>query len=102
MTAEKELTIIQIAALETGQHPIQSQSGRTECWEDGWIAVPPELEQAVWDCLGYCELEITDGVLTGVMPAEVPPPPAEEPSQEERLAALEGAVLAMMGVSSDG
>ena len=26
------MTIIQIDPLETGQHPIQSQSGRSACW----------------------------------------------------------------------
>ena len=28
------MTIIQIEPLETGQHPIQSQSGRSACWLD--------------------------------------------------------------------
>ena len=31
------MTIIQIEPLETGQHPIQSQSGRRACWLDGYI-----------------------------------------------------------------
>ena len=46
------MTIIQIDPLETGQHPIQSQSGRSACWLDDYIEVPAHLEQragrAVW------------------------------------------------------
>ena len=52
------LTIIEVAARADGGHGLQSQSHRTECWLEGWIAVPPELEQTVWDCRGYCELTI--------------------------------------------
>ena len=95
------LTIIEVAAREDGGHGLQSQSHRTECWLEGWVAVPPELEQAVWHCRGYCELEIQDGVLTGVKPGEPPAPPAPEPTQEDRLSALEGAMLSMMGVTMD-
>ena len=95
------LTIIEVAAREDGGHGLQSQSHRTECWLEGWVAVPPELEQAVWDCRGYCELEIQDGVLTGVKPGEPPAPPAPEPTQEDRLSALEGAMLSRMGVTMD-
>ena len=50
------LTIIEIAARADGGHGLQSQSHRTECWLEGWVAVPPELEAAVWGCRGYCQL----------------------------------------------
>lgn len=73
------MTIIQIDPLETGQHPIQSQSGRRACWLEGWIAVPPLLEQAAWDCVGYCDLDIQDGKLVGLTPRERPPKPEPEP-----------------------
>ena len=43
------LTIIEIKAREDGGHGLQSQSHRTECWLEGWLAVPPELEQTAWD-----------------------------------------------------
>ena len=47
------LTIIEIAARADGGHGLQSQSHRTANWMgDEWIAVPPELEQTVWDCRG--------------------------------------------------
>lgn len=64
------LTIIKIQANAKGRHDIQSQQDRSECWEEGWIAVPEALEAQVWACRGYCELEIQDGVLTGVTPTE--------------------------------
>ena len=55
------MTIIEIEAREDGGHGIQSQSHRTECWLDGWIAVPQELEEAAWACQGYCTLDIQEG-----------------------------------------
>ena len=84
------LTIIEIEAREDGGHGLQSQSHRTECWLDGWIAVPRELEETVWGCRGYCQLEIQDGVLTGVIPGETPALPEAEPGADEVLNALLG------------
>ena len=57
---------------------------------EGWIAVPPELEQTVWDCRGYCDLTIQDGVLTAVTPGTPPAPPEPEPSDTEVLNTLLG------------
>ena len=73
------LTIIEIKAREDGGHGLQSQSHRTECWLEGWIAVPPLLEQAAWDCVGYCDLDIQEGKLVGLTPRERPPKPEPEP-----------------------
>ena len=73
------LTIIKIEADGQGRHDIQSQSHRTECWEEGYIAVPPRLEADVWACMGWCELVIEDGVLTGITPTERPPEPEQPP-----------------------
>ena len=73
------LTIIEIKAREDGGHGLQSQSHRTECWLEGWIAVPPELEQTAWDCAGYCDLDIQDGKRVGLTPREQPPKPEPEP-----------------------
>ena len=52
------MTIIQIDPLETGQHPIQSQSGRSACWLDDYIEVPAHLHDAVWATYGWCDLQI--------------------------------------------
>ena len=73
------LTIIKIQANAKGRHDIQSQQDRSECWEEGWIAVPEALEAQVWACRGYCELEIHDGILAGVTPTQRPPEPEPDP-----------------------
>ncbi|MCI8478998.1 MAG: toxin-antitoxin system toxin subunit [Oscillospiraceae bacterium] len=83
------LTIIELAAREDDGHGLQSQSHRTENWMgEEWIEVPPQLEQAVWDCCGYCTLDIQDGKLVGVTPVDRPPEPEPEPTPEEDLAGL--------------
>ena len=79
------MTIIQIEALESGQHPIQSQSGRNSCWLDGWIEVSANLESQVWDCLGWCNLTIEDGKLTAITPTERPAPDIE-PIKQQKIA----------------
>ena len=97
------MTIIQISALSSGQHPVESQSDRESCWLEGYIEVPQHLESAVWETLGWCDLQIEDGVLVGITPTERPEPEPEPyvPTTEERLAALESAMLSMMGVQSN-
>lgn len=79
------MTIIQIDPLETGQHPIQSQSGRRVCWLDGYIEVPVHLEAAVWATLGWCDLQIEEGKLVGVTPTERPPEPEPQPPTAEDI-----------------
>lgn len=68
------MTIIQIEPIVACQHNIESQSHRKSCWLDGYIEVPSHLESAVWDTLGWCDLDIQDGVLVGVTPTERPEP----------------------------
>lgn len=80
------MLIIQIEALESGQHPIQSQSGRKTCWLPGYIEVPGHLEREVWACLGWCDLTIEGGKLTGITPGTIPEPepaPELEPTAQE-------------------
>ena len=85
------LTIIEIAAREDGGHGLQSQSHRKECWLEGWVAVPEELSKAVWDCGGYCDLQLDDnGVLVGITPTERPPEPEPEPTMEDVFNVLLG------------
>lgn len=79
------LMIIERARGKDGQHRIQSQSGRTKCWLDGWVAVPEELRDAVWNSDGYCDLEFKDGALVGVVPLETP---KRELTVREQIAAL--------------
>ncbi len=88
------MTIIQIEPLESGQHPIQSQSHRRACWVEGYIEVPVHLEAAVWATYGWCDLQIEEGVLVGITPTKRPPEPEPEPepSPLDRLGALEEAL----------
>lgn len=88
------LTIIKINGDINGSHEIQSQSGRVECWEEGYIAVPENLVDAVWACMGCCDLVIEDGVLIDIIPTEQPVEPEPEPATdlETRVTALENAI----------
>lgn len=103
------MLIIQTEALESGQHPIQSQSGRKTCWLPGYIEVPGHLEREVWACLGWCDLTIEGGKLTGITPGAIPEPePAPEPeptAQEDNDAMLVDheyrLTLVELGVTSD-
>lgn len=87
------MTIIKINPLETGQHPIQSQSHRRACWLEGWIEVPAHLHDAVWATYGWCNLQIEENKLVGITPTERPPEPEPEPSPLDRLGALEEALV---------
>lgn len=83
------LTIIKIKPEPWGGHLLQSQSHRAENWMGAdWIAVPEELETAVWQCGGWCELEIRDGVLAGLTSTERPPEPAPPPDPQADTDAL--------------
>ena len=89
---------------ENGTHEIQSQSHRTSNWMgDEWIEVPEALVPTLYDCEGYCDLQIEGGVLVGITPTERPEPEPEPyvPTTEERITALETAMLTMMGVQSN-
>lgn len=89
------LTIIELAAREDGGHGLQSQSHRTECWLEGWVAVPPELEEQAWDCRGYCDLDIREGVLVGISPKEPPRVPVSFiPTVEQSSAVMMRAAFA--------
>lgn len=84
------MTIIEIESRPDGGHGLQSQSGRTSCWLEGWVEVPANLEDDVWETLGWCDLTIEDGKLTGITPTERPEPepePEPEPTQLDRVEA---------------
>lgn len=79
------MTIIEINARPDGGHGLQSQSGRSFCWLDGWIEVPSNLESRVWETAGYCDLTIKDGILTAIIPIERPAPDIE-PIKQQKIA----------------
>lgn len=86
------MLIIKINSGDGKFHHFQSQSHRTECWLDGYTAVPKELENIVYDCMGYCDLVIENDVLTGITPHPelIPKPSAPEPTAEELINAFLG------------
>ena len=60
---------------------------------------PPERE--VWACLGWCDLTIEGGKLTGITPGAIPEPepaPEPEPTAEEQLRADLDYLAVMTGV----
>lgn len=62
-----------------GLHYIESQSGRTTVWLDGYIEVPPRLIDVAWGSCGYCDLIFDDeGNLTDIIPTEKPILPEPE------------------------
>lgn len=92
------LTIMELKAREDGRHGLQSQSHRTECWLEGWVAVPEELAEKVWNCGGYCEPVLEEGRLVDVVPGQRPEEAAPEPMAEERLRADVDFLAAVTGV----
>lgn len=79
------MLIVQVNVGENGAHNLQSRNSVDSVWEEGYIKVPAHLESAAWDSMGYCDLQITDGVLTGITPVD-PPTPDLEPLKEQRIA----------------
>lgn len=83
---------------------LQSHRKQGENWNgEGWIVVPKELEEKVLLYAPFCELVIKeiDGkkVITDVIEKEKES--TFVPSIDDRVSALEQAMLSMMGVSSD-
>ena len=86
------MMIIKIEAERSGQHMFQSQSHRTECWLDGYIAVPQELENEVIKCNGYCDLVVENGNLKSIVahPDLIPKEETElTPTEVEQLRATD-------------
>ena len=92
------LTIMELKAREDGGHGLQSQSHRTECWLEGWVAVPEELAEKVWNCGGYCEPVREEGRLVDVIPGQRPEVAAPVPTGAERLRADVDFLAAVTGV----
>ena len=83
------MLIIKIESNDNGFHPFQSQSHRTSCWLEGYIAVPTEFEKTVFECKGYCELTIEDNVLTNIVPRiDLIPAKVIKPTAQDDIDAL--------------
>ena len=83
------MLIIKIESNDNGRHLFQSQSHRTSCWLEGYIAVPTEFEKTVFECKGYCELIIEDNVLTNIIPrTDLMPVKTVEPTAQDDMDAM--------------
>ena len=71
-------------------------------YEDDYAIVPDEMVQDILETQGYCDIKLNkDGTeITSFTAREIPKIPAPEtpPTTEERLEALENAMLEMLGV----
>ena len=67
-----------------GFHASEFQSGRTKCWQRGYVEVPKNLESTFMASKGYCDLVIEGGVLTNIIPR-----PNCEPGTEENTSTRE-------------
>ena len=85
-----------------GLHPIESQSGRTAVWLEGYVEVPKHLIVKAWESCGYCDLVFDEnGNLTDIIPTEkpepepTPEPPTADVSFDELAAAIKEGVNAI-------
>lgn len=61
------MLIVKIDAVDN-LHYFEFQSGRNECWLDGYVEVPKSLEHNLITSQGYCDLVIEDGLLKNIIP----------------------------------
>lgn len=94
------MRIIEIQPLSNGAHRNQEGSFRTI--PSGWAVIPPDIE--IPETFPFVDIEVDSQTvvsMTAGIVLEPEPTPTAPPTQEERLSALEEAMLAMMGVSTD-
>ena len=93
------MQMLEITAHENGAH--RNQTGRFIRVPTGWAIVPENMELP--DSFPFVDIEVEGQAVTQMTAREVPPTPEPEPvvpTAEERLSALEGAMLAMMEVQN--
>lgn len=88
-----------------GLHTIESQSGKTEVWLEGYVEVPAHLIDIAWESCGYCDLvfdengnliEITQTEKPVIPePETMPEPPTADVSFDELAAAIKEGVNAI-------
>ena len=89
------MQVIEIKAQENGAH--RNQTGHFARIPAGWAIVPENMELP--DSFPFVDIEVEGQAVTQMMAREIPPESEPvTPTAEERLSALEGAMLAMMEV----
>ena len=81
-------SIIKAAPEESGAHLTETQSHRTYPYNwngEGWIAVPPELEDRLAELAPWVRPVVEDGAITALEAVE---PPASAPSAPSELDTL--------------
>lgn len=85
-----------------GIHNIESQSGRTVPWLEGYVKIPERLVDLAWETCGYCDLVFNEeGKLIEIIPTEkpepepTPEPPTADVSFDELAAAIKEGVNAI-------
>lgn len=89
--------IVKIKQNANGSHANQSIVPKNI--PDGWALVPPEIK--IPSTFPFVDIKVVEGIVTEMTAGTLPlpePTPEPEPTAEERLTALEEAVLAMMEV----
>ena len=76
------MKIIKTEPLEFGGHCNQTTSGEFPVPE-GWAVIPEDFE--IPDSYPFVDLEVEEGVVTGMTPREVPPAPEPGESAEDIL-----------------
>ena len=96
------MKIVEIQPLSNGAH--RNQEGTFRTVPAGWAVIPPGME--IPETFPFVDIEVSGQTVTSMTAGVVPEPEPEPesapiPTQEERLSALEEAVLSMMGVSAN-
>ena len=94
------MLIVKIEAESNGAHANQSINGNIAV-PIGWLAIPSELESTAMPFLPWVKLTITNDVITAIEEdteaKEAWSEPTADPGKEERISALEEAVLGLLG-----
>lgn len=74
-------------------------------YENDYAVVPENLVEGIIETNGFCDIELNDEgtEVVSFTPREIPeiPQPKKQPTTEERLAALEMAMLEQIGVVTE-
>jgi len=96
------MLIIKRTAESNGAHASQASSAPIAP-PDGWIVIPADLEATALPLLPWVKLTVEDGIVTAVEDDtearaawEATPVPPPEPTAQERIEALEAAMLEMI------